>query len=190
LKPALLALALAVVGLAGCATPAAVPAPALALRVLPPLTQFGLEGRLQVRDAERSAAVGIDWQHGPARDEWLFTGPLGQGLARIEADGAGARMLLSDGRRSEAATAGELAESLLGVSAPFDALPRWVTARPAATAQVRSLDPLGRPLQLVDQGWTIDYLEYAGEAPDSPPRKVDVQRGDTRLRLIVDSWNP
>jgi outer membrane lipoprotein LolB len=50
--------------------------------------------------------------------------------------------------------------------------------------------PLGRPLQLVDQGWTIDYLEYAGEAPDSPPRKIDVQRGDTRLRLIVDSWNP
>jgi hypothetical protein len=43
---------------------------------------------------------------------------------------------------------------------------------------------------LVDQGWTIDYLEYAGEAPDSPPRKIDVQRGDTRLRLIVDSWNP
>ena len=71
-----------------------------------------------------------------------------------------------------------------------NALPRWVTARPAATAQVRSLDPLGRPLQLVDQGWTIDYLEYAGESPDSPPRKIDVQRGDTRLRLIVDSWNP
>ena len=94
------------------------------------------------------------------------------------------------GSRSEAASASELAESLLGVSAPFDALPRWVTARPAATAQVRSLDPLGRPLQLVDQGWIIDYLEYAGEAPDSPPRKIDVQRGDTRLRLIVDSWNP
>ena len=86
MKPALLALALAVIGLAGCATPAAVPAPALALRVLPPLTQFGLEGRLQVRDGERSAAVGIDWQHGPARDEWLFTGPLGQGLALTPGD--------------------------------------------------------------------------------------------------------
>lgn len=190
MKPALLAVALAVVGLAGCASPAVMPAPAAALRALPPLTQFSLEGRLQVRDGERSAAVGIDWQHAPARDEWLFTGPLGQGLARIESDAAGARMQLSDGRRSEAASAAELTEALLGVSAPFDALPRWVTARPAASAQVRSLDTLGRPLQLVDQGWTIDYLEYAGEAPDSPPRKLDVQRGDTRLRLIVDSWNP
>lgn len=186
MKPVLLAVAVAC--LAGCATPAVVPAPAL--RALLPLERFGLEGRLQVRDGERSAAVGVDWQHGPARDEWLFTGPLGQGLARIEADATGAHMLLADGRRSEAASAGELAEALLGVSAPFEALPRWVTARPAATAQVRQLDALGRPLQLVDQGWTIDYLEYAGEAPDSPPRKIDLQRGDTRLRLIVDSWNP
>ena len=190
MKPAFLLLLLAVAALAGCATPAVVSAPPALLRALPPLMQFSLEGRLQVRDGERSAAVGIDWQYGPGRDEWLFTGPLGQGLARIEADSAGARMQLADGRRSEAASAGELAEALLGVGAPFDALPRWVTARPAATAQVRSLDTLGRPLQLVDQGWIIDYLEYAGEAPDSPPRKIDVQRGDTRLRLIVDSWNP
>ena len=188
MKPASLLLMLAVAGLAGCAAPAIVPAPEL--RALAPLPRFALEGRLQVRDGERSAAVGVDWQHDEARDEWLFTGPLGQGLARMEADGAGARMQLSDGRRSEAASAGELAEGLLGVSAPFEALPRWVTARPAATAQVRRLDALGRPLQLVDQGWTIDYLEYAGEAPDSPPRKIDAQRGDTRLRLIVDSWNP
>ncbi len=186
MKPVLLAVAVAC--LAGCATPAVVPAPAL--RALLPLERFGLEGRLQVRDGERSAAVGVDWQHGPARDEWLFTGPLGQGLARIEADATGAHMLLADGRRSEAASAGELAEALLGVSAPFEALPRWVTARPAATAQVRQLDALGRPLRLVDQDWTIDYLEYAGEAPDSLPRKIDLQRGDTRLRLIVDSWNP
>ena len=51
-----------------------------------------------------------------------------------------------------------------GREAPFEALPRWVTARPAPTAQVRSLDAQG-PAQLVDQGWTIEYTEYAGEAP-------------------------
>ena len=78
MKPVLLAVAVAC--LAGCATPAVVPAPAL--RALLPLERFGLEGRLQVRDGERSAAVGVDWQHGPARDEWLFTGPLGQADAR------------------------------------------------------------------------------------------------------------
>lgn len=97
---------------------------------------------------------------------------------------------LSDGRRFESASAAELAASLLGVEAPFASLPRWITARPGASAEVRAVDAQGRPRTLVDQGWTIDYTDYTGEAPDALPRKIDVQRGDTRLRLIVDAWNP
>ena len=50
--------------------------------------------------------------------------------------------------------------------------------------------PRGRPRSVIDQGWTIDYTDYTDEAPDALPRKIDVQRGDTRLRLIVDAWNP
>lgn len=181
-----LLLALAV---CGCAAPALREPPAghVAASALP---RFVLEGRLQVKDGERSAAVGVDWQHDGERDDWLFTGPLGQGLARIESDAAGARMTLPDGRHSEAASAAELATSLLGVEAPFASLPRWVTGRLTRGAQVRAVDALGRVRSAVDAGWTIDYLDYAGEAPDALPRKIDIQRGDTRLRLIVDAWNP
>jgi len=176
-------------GMAGCAVSELGP-PAAERPVAAELPRFALEGRLQVRDGERTAAVGIDWQHEASRDDWLFTGPLGQGLARIEGDAAGARMTLADGRRSEAASAGELAESLFGVEAPFARLPRWVTARPDAGARVRELDVLGRLRSVVDQGWTIEYTEYADESPGSLPRKIDIHRGDTRLRLIVDAWNP
>ena len=57
-------------------------------------------------------------------------------------------------------------------------------------ARVRELDALGRLRSVVDQGWTIEYTEYADESSDSLPRKIDIHRGDTRLRLIVDAWNP
>jgi len=156
------------------------------------MVRFQLEGRLQVRDGERTAAVGVDWQHDSGHDDWLFTGPLGQGLARIEADAdaGGARMTLADGRRSEATSAAELAEHVLGVSAPFKQLPAWITARLRDGAEVRELDPAGRPRRVVDQGWTIEYIEYAGDGPDALPRKIDVHRGETRLRVIVDAWNP
>lgn len=154
------------------------------------LQRFTLEGRLQVKDAERSAAVGVDWLHDGERDNWLFTGPLGQGLARIESDASGARMTLPDGSHSEAPSAAELAAALLGVDAPFASLPRWVTGRLAAGAQLRTVDDQGRVRSAVEAGWTIDYLDYTSEAPDALPRKIDIQRGDTRLRLIVDAWNP
>ncbi|MBT9497410.1 lipoprotein insertase outer membrane protein LolB [Zoogloea sp.] len=177
-------------GVLGCAAPDVRPPDALQLASRAEMSRFQLEGRLQVRDGERTAAVGVDWQHEVGHDDWLFTGPLGQGLARIEADAAGARMTLADGQRVEAASAAELAETALGVNAPFAQLPLWITARLRDGAEVRELDPVGRLRRVVDQGWTIDYIEYAGSGPADLPRKIDVQRGDTRLRLIVDAWNP
>lgn len=176
-------------GLAGCAT-APIPMVQTPLRTAAEITRFQLVGRLQVRSGERNAVVGVDWEHSETRDVWLFTGPLGQGLARIESDQGGARMTLVDGRRADAPTAAELAESVLGVSAPFAELPRWATGRPRPDAELRATDALGRPGRIVDRGWTIDYLEYMGDLSGDLPRKIDVHQGDTRLRLIVDAWNP
>lgn len=180
---------LMLVVVSGCALTPSQPPMSELPAMQPALARFALEGRLQVRDGERSAAVGVDWQHRESADEWLFTGPLGQGLARIEANPQGARMTLADGRRSEAASPVELAHSVLGVEAPFAQLPRWITARPDASAQVRQVDAYGRVRQLVDQGWVVDYLDYIDDSPTALPRKVDIHRGDTRLRVIVDAWN-
>lgn len=174
----------------GCALQPAGGLPVVSLRDGPELASFQLEGRLQVRDGERQAVAGLSWQHGPGGDGWLLTGPLGQGLARIDAQPGLARMTLADGRRFEAPTAAELAETVLGVAAPFAELPLWATARVRPGAEVRELDAVGRPRRVVDQGWTIEYTEYAGEAAEDLPRRIDVHRGETRLRLIVDDWNP
>lgn len=182
--------------LSACATPPAVPRTTVAaseqavLLSAPELSRFEIDGRLQVRDGEKTAALGIVWQHAEAGDEWLFSGPLGQGVARIQSAAEGARMTLSDGRRFEAASAAALAERLFEVRAPFDQLPRWVSARLPAGAEIREMDASGRPLLVVDQGWTIEYLEYGDEGAADLPRKIDIHRGETRLRLIIDVWNP
>ena len=49
---------------------------------------------------------------------------------------------------------------------------RWGTAGRGASAGVRTVDAQGRPRTLVDQGWTIDYTDYTGEAPDALPRRA------------------
>jgi outer membrane lipoprotein LolB len=102
----------------------------------------------------------------------------------------GARMILSDGREVRPVRPPSLPRACWASVRPFTELPRWVTARVRPHAEVRALDALGRPLKVIDGGWTIDYVDYVGEAPDDLPRKIDIHRGDTRLRLIVDSWNP
>ena len=71
--------------------------------------------------------------------------------------------------------------------------PRRIAFHPGDSADCRPVSQLGQPGRLrrvVDRGWTIEYPEYAGDAPDALPRRIDIHRGDTRLRLIVDTWNP
>ncbi|MBS0357387.1 MAG: outer membrane lipoprotein LolB [Proteobacteria bacterium] len=188
LAASLLPLILGACAIQSVAPPAAAKAPeAPSMAALP---RFEIDGRLQVRDGDKTAAVGVEWMHAEEGDEWLFSGPLGQGVARIRSDPGGARMTLADGRRVEAASAAELAERLFDVQAPFAQLPRWVTARLPGGAEVRELDAAGRPLRVIDQGWTVEYLEYTDDDRAALPRKIDIHRGDTRLRLIIDTWNP
>ncbi|HTH39297.1 MAG TPA: lipoprotein insertase outer membrane protein LolB, partial [Rhodocyclaceae bacterium] len=48
------------------------------------ITAFSLEGRLSVRQADRSYQAGVQWTHGVGQENILLTGPLGQGLATLE----------------------------------------------------------------------------------------------------------
>ena len=61
-------------------------------------------------------------------------------------------------------------------------------AAPAADAEVRDLDTAGRPQQVFDQGWRIDYTGYADDTAAALPRRLEISRGDARVRLIIDSW--
>jgi outer membrane lipoprotein LolB len=75
-----------------------------------------------------------------------------------------------------------------GVDLPAARLPRWIQAAPAADAEVRDLDPAGRPQRVFDQGWRIDYAGYADDTAAATPRRLEISRGDARVRLIIDSW--
>ena len=59
----------------------------------------------------------------------------------------------------------------------LNALPNWsLNTGPSAA---------GRLARLKQDGWTIDYLQYA---TDSRPRKLTVSREELEIRLVADSW--
>ncbi|ATE58605.1 lipoprotein insertase outer membrane protein LolB [Thauera sinica] len=187
-RRALLAAVLAAAATAACAP--------LAPREAAPAAQrravaaFELEGRMSASDGSRAASGRVEWQHGPASDTWTVYTPLGQVAARLESDAAGARLTDAGGQRIDAPRADVLLPQVLGVEVPVARLGDWVQATPAAGAEVRSRDAFGRPTQVFDQGWRIDYLDYAAPDPGAMPARLDISRGDARLRLIVDTWTP
>lgn len=153
-----------------------------------PLAAFALEGRLSATDGRQAANGGVDWQHAARSDRLTLLSPLGQIVARLDSTPEGASLTQADGTRVLASDIDSLLPRVLGVELPAQRLARWVQAAPDAAAEIRHRDAVGRPQLVIDQGWRIEYLAYADDAPQALPARLDVSRGDARLRLIIDHW--
>ena len=192
---ALAALA-AAAALAGCAVPPRAPVPsgggweayraqAAALRA------WTLEGRVAVRRGGEGWSARLRWRETPAGWTLELRDPLGRRALRLRADGEGA-LLEAGGRREWAPDAGALLARHAGLPVPVAALAWWVRGLPAPGARHElALGPGGRPARLAQQGWTVRYLAYTEPAPGLVlPRRLELERGALRVRLVVDRWRP
>lgn len=152
------------------------------------LPSFMLEGRLSATDGRQAASGRVEWAHAATADRLVLLSPLGQIVARLDSSPAGASLIQADGSRLDSASADTLLPAVLGVDVPAARLPLWVQGATDGGTQVRERDGAGRPLHVIDQGWRIDYLAYADERPESLPTRLDISRGDARIRLIIDAW--
>ena len=149
-----------------------------------------MQGRISATDGTRAAHGQISWIHTPDRDVWVASSPLGQIVAQLVATTAGARLQTADGRVIEGRDTASMLPQLLGVTAPMDGLEYWVQASVRDGARVLDSDSAGRPARISDAGWIIDYLEYSGTLAEAPPRRIDATHGETRIRLVIDTWTP
>jgi len=150
--------------------------------------EFVLNGRVAIRHNGDRQSAGLHWTHRRASDEILLLGPLGQTAARVYHDGFGAT--LEDGsRRYQAEDAASLMEKVLGWQLPLDGLPDWVLARPqpGSAAEIEN-DAAGRLARLRQSGWEIRYPRYADETPGSLPTRLELQRADLQVQLLIDEW--
>lgn len=147
-----------------------------------------LQGRIGIQTSEQSLSGNIRWQHRADTDELLLTSPLGQGVARIERNAEGVTLEVPNQPARRASDAESLTRDILGYALPVSGLTWWVQARPApGRAFEATRDADGRLAQIRQDGWVIDYLQYAADVP-ARPRKLVVAREGLEIRLVADSW--
>jgi len=149
---------------------------------------FLLTGRIAVSEGQQRHAVNITWQHGAARDEIFLTTPLGQGIAELTRDAAGARLTTAERREFNAPDWQALAIRVFGFSLPLSALPRWLLGEVPADALGVRYDAAGRPQRMLADGWQVAYLEYAGDAADALPTLIELKHEDIEVRWKIDDW--
>jgi outer membrane lipoprotein LolB len=177
--------ALLALGVAGCASVQPVPRAGAESALGAAWT---LQGRIGVQSGEQSLSGQIHWRHRTDADDLLMTSPLGQGVARIVRDAEGVSLEVPNQPKRRAPDADTLTREALGYDLPMAGLSWWVRARPdPARAFEATRDAAGRLAQLRQDGWVIDYLQYAADMP-ARPRKLVVSRDGLQIRLVADSW--
>lgn len=156
------------------------------------LQEWYFSGRISVTGPEGAWNARIQWsQQGEDYDIFFMT-PFGQSMARLNGGRSGVVLQMPDQEPLAAATAEELLAASFGWSAPLEALRYWILGAPQPLGDASTrLDDRGRLLRLEQEGWRIDYPQYAGVggAIGEMPRRLTLEGAPLRIRLVVDEWS-
>ncbi|AER57229.1 outer membrane lipoprotein LolB [Pseudoxanthomonas spadix BD-a59] len=196
---------LAVVLLAGCvgtsvrkplpsAVDVATAAQAQAARVqwLDAHRDWSLQGRVAIRRADKGGSGRLDWTQRGDCFEVSLSAPVTRQSWRLTGDAAEVVLEGLDGGPRRGADAGQLLLEATGWEIPVQALAFWVRgqAAPGLPQAIIEYGADGYLSALRQGGWRITYTDWrpaAGEVPAMPAR-VEAERGDSRVRLIIDGW--
>lgn len=155
------------------------------------LDSWTLSGKLSVDDGQDGGSGRLSWRVDGANARLEFRGALGRGAWRLDISPHMATLEKADGSVLQAATAGEIAEHEAGWHIPVEALQSWVLGV-AAPGPVDALefDPEGRALLMHQHGWVIRFSRYRSFGELELPGRVDVVRGERRVKLAIVDWNP
>jgi outer membrane biogenesis lipoprotein LolB len=163
----LLAGALAL-GLAACAmVPERGPLPELS-RVP---AAFEMSGRLSIRQADKSDIAKIRWTRRNGEDTWVIASPLGNEIARIESNPAGA--VVAGAAADSAPSFETLTERVLGVALSPDQLAAWLH---------------GEMPERIPGGWKVVVEETQAAGAVTLARRLTASRGEVVVKLVVDEY--
>lgn len=148
-------------------------------------TLFDLSGRIAVRYGDDGFSGSLRWIHRTSSDEVWLLSPLGQTVAHIHSNAAGALLTTQDRKQYRAADVEALTKSILGWRLPLRGLDHWVRGKTVPDSpSSASFDSQKKLIRLRQDGWDIHYERYFG---NGLPKTVMLQREGIRIKFIIDA---
>ncbi|RKP58831.1 lipoprotein insertase outer membrane protein LolB [Pararobbsia silviterrae] len=155
-------------------------------------TQIDYEGRFAIKyndqnGAERNAYGNFTWHQEGETVSVELKSPLGQTLAVIESAPASATLEMPNRAPQTAPKVDDLMHDALGFALPVSNLRYWLEPAPAPGSKATTdTDPSnGRIKELKQDGWTVDYYEYAA---DNSVKRMNLVRTEPpiAIRIVLD----
>lgn len=150
------------------------------------LNLWQLDGRAAVAVGTQGWQATLDWRQRGDSSEVHLSGPFGVGAVVLKRTAAG---LSLNGAAPSDAVLGQLQEKL-GFELPLDHLRFWLLGvpDPSVASELKRGDQ-DRALQLIQDGWSVDYDRYIPSNGDVLPAHLVLNREGVRVRIAVDHWD-
>ena len=150
---------------------------------------FSLQGKIGVKTPGQSGSAFFTWVQQQDEFDIELSGILGVGKTQIS--GTPGQVTLNSAKTGliQAATPEELLQRATGWQAPITHLVDWVQAKPATTQAKISKDGQNRPIQFMEDGWTVD-LSYNAQAqlPNKLILKQTLESGqENRITMVIQN---
>jgi outer membrane lipoprotein LolB len=185
--------------LAGCKTvpPAVVAGPGADApwpeqrAALEKLDRYGLNGRVAVAANGQGFSAGLRYEQLPRGSNLALDGPLGIGGIRVVLDGQDVEVATSRGQKLDGEAARAELERRLGFALPLAELRWWLLGIPApGEASLNQDDGSGEIRGFTQSGWQVSIDTRAPGLGFALPRRLTAEREGTRLKLLVERWQP
>ena len=153
------------------------------------ISQFTIKGRIGVQAGGKGFSGGLTWQHDKINDDIALFSPLGGQVARIKKNAEIVTLEDAKGNSITAADAETLTQNTLGWQLPLAGLADWSLGRPSDSAiQASTFDEHGHLSTLKQDGWDIQYQNYAEQNGHFLPSKIVLRNDKVNLKLLVENW--
>ncbi len=157
-------------------------------------SSWTLQGRLNIRQANNSDTVTLNWQQMVQDFEINLSGAFGIGATMISGNQESIRLQQGNQNPIEAASLSELSRDYLGYEFPAEALQFWVRGIPSpdspSTMEFNDNQLLARLSQTDAQGnqWLLEYDRYQESGGLNLPGRIRMSHPDYLLTFIIQSW--
>lgn len=149
--------------------------------------RWDLQGRAAGAVGAQGWQASLEWRQAAQVADVRLAGPFGAGAMGFTLSPQGLEFAAAP---PGITSPGEYLQQRLGFAPPLEDLRYWLLGvpNPAQAFEFKGNDA-DRAAQLTQDGWTIDYGEYAGVDADVLPKRFTLRRESVRVRIAVDHWN-